>query len=145
MGLKGTFHLDNVQFTSQKIQQRIGELSLRGQGKPQEAKSGAVTDVRSSMQGDFTMADGVVTLPNLVYSVPGAEIDMAGTYTIDGGGLAFRGSANMQATVSHMVGGWRGLLLKPADRFFKKGGAGTKVGVHVTGTRKDPHFGIDLK
>lgn len=145
MELKGTFHLDNAQFTNPKIQQRIGELSLRGQGKPQEAKSGAVVDVRSSMQGDFTMANGVITLPDLIYTVPGAEIDLAGTYTVDGGGLAFRGTANMQATVSQMVGGWKGLLLKPADRFFKKGGAGTKVGIHVTGTRADPHFGIDLR
>jgi len=33
----------------------------------------------------------------------------------------------MEATVSKMVGGWKGLLLKPADRFFKKNGAGTEV------------------
>ncbi len=144
MELKGTFHLDNAQFTNPKIQQHIAELSMRGQGKPKEAKSGEAAAVRSAMQSDFTMADGVVTLPNLIYTVPGAEIDLAGTYTIDGGGLAFRGSAKTQATVSQMVGGWKGLLLKPADRFFKKEGAGTKVGVHVYGTRTDPHFGIDF-
>jgi hypothetical protein len=143
--LKGNFLLDSAEFTSPNIQQRIDELSLRGQGKPDQVKQPkAEEDVSSSMTSDFTMDDGVLTLPNLVYTVPGAEIDMKGTYTVDGGGLSFRGTAKMQATVSQMVGGWKGMLLKPADRFFKKEGAGTKIGVHVDGTRESPHFGIDF-
>jgi hypothetical protein len=51
----------------------------------------------------------------------------------------------MQATVSKMVGGWKGLLLKPADRFFKKDGAGTEVPIHIAGTYKNPEFGVDVK
>jgi len=50
----------------------------------------------------------------------------------------------MQATSSKMVGGWKGFLLKPADRFFKKDGAGTQVPVHVDGNYKNPDFGVDL-
>lgn len=142
--LKGNFVLDSAQFTHPNIQERIDELSLRGQGKPGEVKQPKAEDVRSTMTSDFSMDDGVLTLPNLVYTVPGAEIDLNGAYTVDGGGLSFKGEAKMQATVSQMVGGWKGMLLKPADRFFKKGGAGTKVGVHVDGTREAPHFGIDF-
>jgi hypothetical protein len=44
-----------------------------------------------------------------------------------------------------MVGGWKGLLLKPADRFFKKNGAGTEVPIHIAGTYKNPEFGVDVK
>jgi hypothetical protein len=33
----------------------------------------------------------------------------------------------MQATVSRMVGGWRGVLLMPFDRIFQRNGAGTEV------------------
>ena len=36
---------------------------------------------------------------------------------MDGGTLDFTGKAMMEATVSQMVGGWAGALLKPADRF----------------------------
>jgi len=144
MLLKGTFLLDDAQFTSAKIQQRIAELSLRGQGKPKQAKSAEAADVRSTMQGDFTMAGGDIALPNLVYTVPGAEIDLKGDYAIDGGGLSFAGVAKMQATVSQMVGGFLGALLKPADRIFKANGAGTEVPIRITGTRQDPQFGIDF-
>lgn len=50
----------------------------------------------------------------------------------------------MEATVSQMVGGWKGLLLTPLDRFFKQGEAGTVVPVVIEGTRKDPQFTIDF-
>ncbi len=144
MKLKGNFSLEDAQFTSAKIQGYVGQLSLRGQGQPKDAKLGGATDVRSAMQSDFTMAGGVIALPNLKYTVPGAEIDMAGKYTIEGSALNFAGTARMQATVSQMVGGWKGFLLKPADRIFKKNGAGTEVPIHVDGTAKDPKFGVDF-
>jgi hypothetical protein len=142
--LNGSFTLKDAQFSSVKIQNEVGQLSLRGQGMPREAKSGEGTDVRSTMQSDFTMADAVITLPDLKYTVPGAEIDLKGTYGVKGGLLSFTGKAKTEATVSEMVGGWKGVLLKPADRFFRKDGAGTEVPIHVDGTREEPRFGIDL-
>jgi hypothetical protein len=87
----------------------------------------------------------VITLPDLKYTVPGAVIQVKGTYGVEGGALDFAGTAQLQATVSEVVGGWKGLLLKPADRFFKKNGAGTEVPIRVSGTRQDPKFGVDLK
>jgi hypothetical protein len=142
--LTGTFALDDVQFASAKIQQRIGELSARGQGRPKDAKAGGDADVRSTMKGNFQMAGGVVTLPALEYTVPGAVIDLKGRYGVEGGKLDFAGTAKMQATVSAMVGGWKGLLLKPMDRYFQKDGAGTEVPIHINGTRENPQFGIDF-
>jgi len=142
--LNGSFTLEDAQFTSTKIQNEVSELSLRGQGRPDELRHGQGTDVRSTMQSDFTMADATITLPNLKYTVPGAEIDLAGTYGVEGGLLNFTGTAKTQATVSEMVGGWKGALLKPVDRYFKKDGAGTEVPIHVSGTRDNPAFGVDL-
>src|SRR5262249_23708397 len=145
--LNGTFTLNGAQFTDDKIQQRIGELSLRGQGESKEAKKNedAKADVRSTMQSSFQMGEGIITLPDLKYSVPGADISLAGTYGVEGGALNFTGIARMQATVSQMVGGWKGFFLKPADRFFKKDGAGTEVPIHIDGTREHPNFGVDIK
>jgi hypothetical protein len=142
--LSGTFAIDDAQFTSEKIQERLGDLSARGLGNPKDAKSSNQADVRSAMTGDFKMAGGIITLPALEYTVPGAVIDLKGTYGVDRGVLNFAGFAKMQATVSEMVGGWKGLLLKPVDRYFKKDGAGTKVPIHIDGTREDPHFGVDF-
>jgi hypothetical protein len=142
--LSGRFTLDDAQFTSEKIQSDIGQLSLRGQGLPKEAHRGGGADVRSAMRSDFRMANAVIALPDLMYAVPGAEIDLQGTYGMEGGLLSFTGTAKTEATVSAMVGGWKGVLLKPADRFFEKDGAGTEVPIHVDGTREQPKFGVNL-
>lgn len=147
--LNGNFSLDDALFTSEKIQNYVEQLSLRGQGdtkEAKEAKQGAVdeNDVHSAMQSDFKMAAGVIHLPDLKYTVPGAEIDVAGKYGVEGSTLNFTGTAKTEATVSRIVGGWKGFLLKPADRFFKKDGAGTEVPIHINGTREDPKFGVDF-
>ena len=142
--LKGSFNLDNATFTSAKIQDKIRDLSLRGQGRPNELKTADTETVDSTMSGDFQMAHGVITLPVLKYSVPGAAIQLNGTYDVDGGAIDFTGSAALQAPISKVVGGWKGFLLKPADPFFKKDGAGTEVPIHISGTREAPQFGVDF-
>jgi len=142
--LQGSFVLDQALFSSEKIQGKLLELSLRGQGRPHDVKTGNPASIRSAMHGNFLMGGGVITLPALEFTVPGADIQLKGTYGLEGGALDFAGTAKLEATVSQMVGGWKGLLLKPADRFFKKDGAGTSVPIHVSGTRTEPKFGIGL-
>jgi hypothetical protein len=142
--LKGNFVLDQARFSSPKIQGGIEQLSLRGLGRPGDLKRTDPATVDSRMEGNFELTAGVVNLPALTYTVPGAAIQLSGTYGVDDGALDFAGTAKMQATVSEMVGGWKGLLLKPLDRYLKKDGAGTEIPIHVRGTREQPEFGIDF-
>jgi hypothetical protein len=142
--LDGKFTLQQARFSNEKIQKGIEQLSLRGQGHPDEVKTMDPLAVRSDMQGDFHLANATLSLPALDYSVPGAEIQLHGAYGFDGGTLDFAGTTKMQATVSQMVGGWKGLLLKPMDRLFRKPGAGTTIPIHIRGTREKPEFGVEL-
>ena len=142
--LAGNFSLDKALFTGAKIQDRVEELSLRGQGRQKDVKTIDPGSIDSTMRGDFQMAAGVITLSTLNYTVPGAVIQLKGAYGMEGGTLDFAGTAKLQATVSEIVGGWKGMLLKPADRFFKKNGAGTEVPIHIGGTREDPKFGVEF-
>jgi hypothetical protein len=145
MTLNGSFALDKALFTSDKIQGRIAELSLRGQGRPDDLNTTDPASILSEMQGSFRMAAGAVTLPALEYTVPGAKIQLAGTYGLADGALNFAGTAKMEASVSKMVGGWKGVLLAPADHLFKRDGAGAEVPIHIEGTRDEPKFGIDFE
>lgn len=141
--LDGTFQLQEVRFTDAKLQQRLEDLSLRGLGRPGAVKNADPANLTSQMQGDFHLAHAVITLPNLDYLVPGCDIRLNGTYALSGA-LHFDGVARMQATVSQMVGGWKGFLLKPADPLFKKDGAGALIPIKIRGTRQAPDFGIDI-
>ncbi len=141
--LEGFFKLDDAHFNSEKIQDKIRDLSLRGQGRPKELKSDDVARISSEMQGSFHLANAVLTLPDLEYNVPGAAIRLSGKYELDGF-MNFSGTARMDATVSQMVGGWKGFLLKPVDRFFKKDGAGTLVPIEIRGSHDAPEFSVDF-
>jgi hypothetical protein len=142
--LQGNFGVSDAHFTNDKVQAKVDELSMRSQGKPQEAKDNIPDNVKSDMQGNFTLTNGKLTITDLKYDVPGANINMQGTYSLDGNEFDFHGRARLQATVSQMVGGWKGALLKPFDPLFKKNGAGTDVPIKVTGTKSEPHFGLDF-
>jgi hypothetical protein len=143
MALKGRFVLNGAEFSDLQVQQRIRELSLRGQGRVDQLKSAEDEKIKSHVEGDFALNDGVLTMPSVLYSVPGADIHLHGTYHQESGTLDFTGTAKMQATISKMVGGWKGFLLKPADRFFRKNGAGAEIPIYIAGTREKPKFGYN--
>jgi len=143
--LDGQFHLDQARFTSEDVQDKVRALSVRGQGRPGDVKTTDPQSIESELEGKFKMADGVVTLPQIHYSVPGVEVDLSGSFALEGGVVDFNGTAKMQATVSQMVGGWKGFLLKPADPFFKKDGVGAEVPIKIDGTREHPHFGVEFE
>jgi len=146
--LQGNFAIVNGRFSNEKIQNKVDELSLRSQGEielaQQKEREAKLAIVRSQMRGDFNLADASLNLSNLHYDIPGAHIKLDGIYSLDGARFNFTGTADMQATISRMVGGWKGLLLMPFDRVFAKNGAGTEVPFKVDGTKSDPHFGLDL-
>jgi AsmA-like C-terminal region len=146
--LQGNFAIINGRFSSEKIQNRIDELSLRSQGEvelaTQQARNGKMELVRSQMRGDLNLADASLNLSNVHYDIPGASIKLAGVYSLDGAKFNFTGIADMQATVSRMVGGWKGVLLMSVDKYFQKNGAGTEVPFKIDGTKSDPHFGLDF-
>jgi hypothetical protein len=151
--LNGTFGVENISFTNDKIQKKMDQLSLRSRGKAAEAKDmdnetgvqlPGQQDVQANMHGIFDLADGKLRLPQLVCTVPGAEIQLAGVYTLDGREFDFTGHARMQASVSRIVGGWKGKLLTPLDPFLSKHGAGTEIPIKITGTGASPHFGLNF-
>jgi hypothetical protein len=152
--LQGKFGLENVVFTSDTIQSKVDELSLRGQGKPKEAKQASALEaasvqpgaegITSEMRGTFSFGNHKLKLSALNYRVPGADIALTGTYDLAGQTLDFSGTARLDAHVSQMVTGWKSWLLKPVDPFFAKNGAGTQVPIKVGGTTAHPDIGLDF-
>jgi hypothetical protein len=142
--LDGEFHLSQARFNNATMQGKIEDLSMRGQGKPDEIKTTDPSTILSEVQGHFRLSGGSLQLPDLVYQVPGAKILAHGAYGLQGGTLSFEGDAKLDAEISDVVGGWKGILLKPMDHYLKKNGAGTDVPIHIQGTRQQPKFGVDF-
>jgi hypothetical protein len=142
--LRGNFHVPDASFTNEKLQGRIDDLSLLSQGKPKLAREHLQQDVSSDLRGVFRLRDGVLDFSFLHFQIPGTHADMTGQYTLDGSVFDFHGKLRLDAKLSQMTTGWKSILLKPVDPFFSKHGAGTEIPFKVTGTRSEPHFGLDF-
>ena len=142
--LAGQFEVSGAHFTNDKVQGKVDALSMRSQGKPKLAQDNIPDNVHSNLKGTFRLAGGTISFSQLQFQVPGTQVNLTGDYSLDGNEFDFRGRARMDAKLSHMVTGWKSILLKPADPFFSKNGAGTEIPVKVTGTKSEPHFGADF-
>jgi hypothetical protein len=144
--LDGEFHISSAKFSKLDIQNKVASLSRRGRGKTgDEAQAENSGSVASDFAGKFVLGDGVMTFSNLTFKVPGASVNLDGTYTLHGQAIDFQGALRLEATLSELTTGWKSILLKPFDKLFEKEGAGTYVPITITGTGSDPHFALDIK
>jgi hypothetical protein len=144
MQVQGTFAIRGATFANAKWQETIDKLSERAQGHPKQANAVDAQVVASQMNGSFALANAVVHISQLHYQMPGAQVELAGDYSLDGNTLEFEGKARTDATASQMLTGWKSWVAKPFDGVLKKDGAGVEVPIKVSGTKSDPKFGVDL-
>ena len=139
--LKGNFDLSRAQFTGSAVREKLGEMSARASGTPGEVPSQVV----SELEGQFAVAGGTLTLTGLRFRIPGATVQLSGTYGLKSEVLDFEGTLRMQATISEAAGGGaKSVFLKLVDPFFKKKGAGAVLPIRVRGTREQPKVGLDV-
>jgi hypothetical protein len=146
--LDGSFDLSSLHFTSGAAQQKVDNMSKRSEGKPKEVVDPGdaikTDDVASVMEGDFCVDRGILSLNALHYGIPGADVQLAGTYALEPETLDLHGKLTMQAKLSQTTSGVKSFLLKFADPFFSKGGKGTVLPIRITGSAQAPHYGVDL-
>ncbi len=141
MRLQGQFNIAGVRFDSQEVQTRISDMSERARGLDPDEHS---QNVASTLRGDFTLARNTLTLRDGAFGIPGAQVQVAGTYGLRNEALEFDGTVRMRATVSQAAGGVKGALLKVVDPLFRKDGAGAVVPIRIRGSRMAPKFGLDV-
>lgn len=144
IGIQGQFVLTAIHFSNPQIEDKVDMLSMRAQGKPDQAHPGA-PDVSSQIRSVFVLHSGQLTFSKLNYTLPGAAVNLAGQYTLDGKKFDFTGKVRTSAMLSQMVSTWwKSLLLKPVDPFFHKNGAGAEIPIKITGTESSPEFGLNF-
>ncbi len=149
LNLNGSFDLDSVHFTNGTVQQKVDNMSKRSEGKPGEVVNPEEAiksdDVASAMKGNFRVEDGILTLAGIDFGIPGADVQLAGTYSLDSENLDLYGRLIMQAKLSQTTTGFKSFLLRFADPIFSKGGKGTVLPIAITGSVQHPHYGLDLR
>jgi hypothetical protein len=139
--IDGDFGVGDAKWNSPAIREQLESLSRHGEGKPADTDAGSSV---SDLRGSFHLEKGVIRFSSLTFIVPGAAIDLAGTYALHDGTLNFNGHLRLQAKLSQTMTGAKSFFLKAFDPFFKKDGAGAVLPITITGTRDKPIFGVSV-
>lgn len=140
MRLAGKFGIYDAKFTKPSVQEKVDTLSRKGQGEPKDLD---ISDVMSELKGDFHVADAVADFSNLAFEVPGASVELAGTFNLDSQVMDFHGKLRLIAKPSQTTTGIKSFFLKAVDPFLKGKGAGTVLAIQISGTKEHPSFGRD--
>jgi hypothetical protein len=141
MILDGQVGLEEAQWSSPKIRDKLASLSRHAEGQPENEEAGSSV---SDLHGDFRLEKAILRFRTLRFSVPGALVDLTGNYDIREGNLDFSGQLRLQAKLSQTVTGKKSFFLKAVDPFFSKEGTGTLLPITITGTRDAPTLGVSV-
>lgn len=137
--LDGSFSLRSAEFTSDTVQDKLDTMSNRSRGLKGQRRA---ENVASNFKGKFILKDSVARFSTLSFNVPGIWVNLTGNYGLRSEKINFQGHVQLEGKVSQMTTGWKSLLLKMADPFFKKENGHTVVPVKIGGTKSDPRFGF---
>lgn len=144
--LVGDFGITDSRFTKPHTQSKVETLSARARGlKESETQEDNPEGLLADLNGHVELRNGIATLTNISFSVPGALAHMHGTYNLLNEKVDFHGTLKTESNFTKMSGGGvKSVLLKPFDLFFKKEPVGAGIPVKLVGTYSDAHPGVDL-
>jgi hypothetical protein len=139
--LDGDFSVTDGQWTSADVREKIESFSRHAEGQPANEDAGSSI---SDFHGRFRLDSGVISFADLTFSVPGATVQLQGSYKLRGEALDFSGDLRLKAKLSQTVTGKKSFFLKAIDPFFEKKGAGAVIPISITGTRDSPTIGVTV-
>jgi hypothetical protein len=142
--LNGQFRLAQARFSNIDVQRRIEGLSLRARGKEDAEPSPTGSSVVSNLRGRFVMRGAKLDFKDLTFTIPGAEVKLAGLYDLHNEALDFKGELLVEASLADMTSGFKAFLARLAQPFFRRQGGGSRFPIKITGPRSKPEFGLDM-
>jgi hypothetical protein len=139
--VEGAFGLPGTAFSDPTVRAKLAEFSRRSLGRDEGAKG----PVQGRLAGKFKLASSRLSLRSVTFAIPGAEVRVQGTYALKSDSLNLAGDVRMAASLSKVAGGWKGLMIKPFDWFFRRDGAGTVIPITITGNPAKPNVGVNVR
>jgi hypothetical protein len=144
--VEGSFDVPAERLTDRATEQKLSAFSERAQGvktlksgagsdnqASSETASDADADVLSSLGGRVQIRKGVLSTQRIELQMPGAAVDVRGSFNLRDRTVDLVGNVRMQTDISHATTGFKSMLLKPLIPFFKKKQAGAVIPIAVTG------------
>jgi hypothetical protein len=141
--LDGRFNLAQARFANVDIQKKITMLSQKGRG--QEDGDGSGESVVSNLRGRFALKNAALSFRELAFGVPGAVVELTGSYDLRRETMDFSGYLLTDASLADMTSGIKSVFARLAQPLFRRKGGGSKLPIRISGTRTNPSFKLDIK
>ncbi len=144
--LVGDFGIEDGQFAKAATQASVDTLSQKALGEKagNDSDAGDPGRVISELAGHVELRDATATFKNFRFAVPGASAEMHGTYNLESRVVDLHGTLRTEEEFSEMTSGFKSVVLRPFDVFFRRKHAGAVMPVHLMGTYDAPQPGLDL-
>ena len=129
----------SARFTKLQLQAKVNEFSSKARGKPDDTPDPVV----SNFKGRFRMRDGAIHFPSVTFSMPGAVVEVAGTYAMHSEALDFRGTVRLDARLSTLTTGVKAFLVRLIDGLLRHDHI-TNIPISIGGTAREPKVKLDV-
>jgi AsmA-like C-terminal region len=142
--MEGTFDIPAERLTNKTTERKLSAFSQRSQGLKSTDLDAVLadpdptghSDALSSLNGRAQIRDGIVSTERLACQMPGAALDLNGTFNFNDRTVHLLGNLYTESDISHVTTGFKSLLMKPLIPFFKRDNSGAVVPIAITGS---PH------
>ena len=141
VNLQGDFEIGEASFSKPETQEKVNQLSRVAQGMKADEAGDSVFE---NMRGHVEMENAVANVSDLYFGVPGALAHMHGTYAVESGKIDLHGNLRVDQKLSKGSSGLKSVFLKVIEPLMKKKRAGEIVPVKITGTMRDPSYGLEV-
>jgi hypothetical protein len=137
----GSFEAPAERLTNRTTEEKLSAFSQRAAGG-HDSKADATSetpasnpagDALSSLDGHAKIRNGMLSTQRIAFLIPGAGVDLSGTFNLRDGAVHLNGNLRMKTDVSHAASGFKSALLKPLIPLFKKKQSGAVIPIAVTG------------
>ena len=147
--LRGDFEISNARWARARTQMKVNSLSARARGDKEQVEdraAGEVDHVLSQLRGNVILRNGLASLSDVTFRVPGATAGGSGTYNLLTKRVDLRGTVSMAADASEATSGFKSLLLRPFNALFRRSNEkGATLPVSITGEYPRPRYRVGLR
>lgn len=144
LAVTGDFTIQEARFTDSNTQQPIDRLSGSAQGEKKPEVDEHPPRVLAHVHGHISDAGGIATLSNVLFSVPGVDAKLRGTFALTTTRIDLAGDLSTTGQLSDTKTGVKSIFLKVVSPIWKKKAKEEIVPFRVTGTSSNPSVTLQL-
>ncbi len=142
--LVGDFGIGGGKFMNANTQGEIGHLSESAEKAEKEEPPENPATVVSDLKGHVVMSDGIATLSNVSFSIPGAFARLHGTYNLTDYKVDLRGTLVTRGKLSKATSGVKSVLVAAISPLFRRRASLKVVPFKITGPYGHTTVSLDI-